>query len=149
MIKLKLLLFIQEIFVTRYYLENEILTIINAHSCRYKLFSVCRDLYWNITGIPVEFCLHENTRVSGEFKGCNTECSKIFVRNLETPMGMIPGAILRNSDLICLDTDINIDQWIAEKCVRSRHILQCQACKGKFIFKYIFIIIWNIIIFIW
>lgn len=64
-----------------------------------------------IIGKPTEFYLHENTRVSGEFKGCDVECSKIFVNNLETPMGKIPGAILRSSDLIYLDVDnINIDQ---------------------------------------
>lgn len=63
-----------------------------------------------IIGKPTEFHLHENTCVSGEFKGCDVECSKIFVRNLETPMGTIPEAILRSSDIICLDIDnINID----------------------------------------
>ncbi|XP_011639840.1 gem-associated protein 7-like [Pogonomyrmex barbatus] len=60
---------------------------------------------------PAEFHLHENTNVSGEFKGCDIECSKIFVKNLETPMGTIPDAILRSDDILYLDIDnINIDQ---------------------------------------
>ncbi|XP_011882232.1 PREDICTED: gem-associated protein 7-like [Vollenhovia emeryi] len=63
-----------------------------------------------IIGKPTEFHLHENTRVSGEFKGCDVECSKIFVKNLETPMGTVPGAILRSSDIIYLDVDVNVDQ---------------------------------------
>jgi len=64
-----------------------------------------------IIGKPAEFYLHENTHVSGEFRGCDVECSKIFVKNLETPMGTIPKAILRSDDIICLDIDdINIDQ---------------------------------------
>lgn len=67
--------------------------------------------YSNIVGKPTEFYLHENTRVSGEFKGCDVEGSKIFVSNLKTPMGTIPEAILRSSDMIYLDIDnIDIDQ---------------------------------------
>lgn len=63
-----------------------------------------------IVGKQAEFYLHENTHVRGEFKGCDVECSEIFVKNLETPMGTIPEAILRNSDVIYLDIgDINID----------------------------------------
>lgn len=77
---------------------------------------VITNWYSYIIGKPTEFYLHENTRVSGEFKGCDMECSKIFVKNLETPMGTIPGAILRTSDIICLDIDnINIEQGITEK----------------------------------
>lgn len=64
----------------------------------------------NITGKQAEFYLHEDTRLQGEFRGCDIECSEIFVRNLETRMGTIPEAILRNGDIIYLDIgDINID----------------------------------------
>ncbi|XP_029661880.1 gem-associated protein 7-like [Formica exsecta] len=63
-----------------------------------------------IVGKQTEFYLHENTRVLGEFRGCDVECSEIFARNLKTPMGTIPEAILRNGDIIYLDIgDINID----------------------------------------
>ncbi|CAL1679959.1 unnamed protein product [Lasius platythorax] len=64
-----------------------------------------------IAGKQAEFYLHENTRVSGEFRGCDVECSEIFVKDLKTPMGTIPEAILRSGDIIYLDiSDINIDQ---------------------------------------
>ncbi|XP_050455730.1 gem-associated protein 7-like [Cataglyphis hispanica] len=63
-----------------------------------------------IVGKQTEFYLHENTRVLGEFRGCDMECSEIFVRNLKTPMGTIPEAILRSGDVIYLDiSNINID----------------------------------------
>lgn len=66
----------------------------------------------NVAGKQAEFYLHENTRVSGEFRGCDVECSEIFVKDLKTPMGTIPEAILRSGDIIYLDiSDINIDQW--------------------------------------
>jgi hypothetical protein len=49
--------------------------------------------------------------VTGEFRGCDVETSEFFVKNLETPMGRIPEAILRNSDVIYLDSgDIDIAQ---------------------------------------
>jgi len=64
-----------------------------------------------IVGKKTEFYLHENTRVTGEFRGCDVETSEFFVKNLETPMGRIPEAILRNSDVIYLDSgDIDIAQ---------------------------------------
>ncbi|XP_011160568.1 gem-associated protein 7 [Solenopsis invicta] len=73
-----------------------------------------------IIGKPVEFSLYENTQVSGEFRGCDIECSKVFVRNLKTPLGMIPEAILRTNDIICLDIDINIEgQEECEKQVNT------------------------------
>lgn len=85
------------------------LILINININNYLAF-VVTNWYLNIIGKPTAFYLHENTRVSGEFKGCDVECSKIFVNNLETPMGTIPGAILRSSDLIYLDVDnINVD----------------------------------------
>ncbi|XP_012531237.1 gem-associated protein 7-like [Monomorium pharaonis] len=71
-----------------------------------------------IIGKPAEFYLHENTRVSGEFKGCDLECSKVFVRNLETPLGPIPEAILRSEDIVCFDID-NIDIKIDEEFINE------------------------------
>lgn len=76
-----------------------------------------------VTGKQADFHLHENTRVSGEFRGCDVEFSEIFVRSLETPIGKIPEAILRGGDIIYLDIgDINIDQWTVEveKTAKSR-----------------------------
>ncbi|XP_014482071.1 PREDICTED: gem-associated protein 7-like [Dinoponera quadriceps] len=64
-----------------------------------------------IVGKQAEFHLHENTRVSGEFRGCDVGFSEIFVRNLETPIGKVPEAILRGSDVIHLNIgDISVDQ---------------------------------------
>lgn len=64
-----------------------------------------------VVGKETEFHLHENTRISGEFRGCDVDVSEIFVKNLQTPMGKIPEAILRNSDIIHLDIgDIDIGQ---------------------------------------
>lgn len=64
-----------------------------------------------IIGKQAEFHLYENTKVSGEFNGCDVECCEIFVKNLETPIGKLPDAILRNTDIIYFDIgDINTDQ---------------------------------------
>lgn len=61
-----------------------------------------------VQGKQAEFNLHENTRVSAEFRGCDVDCLEVYVRNLETPLGKIPEAILRTSDVIYLDVN-NID----------------------------------------
>lgn len=46
--------------------------------------------------------MHENTKVSAEFRGCDTDCLEVFVRNLTTPLGKIPAAILRSTDIISM-----------------------------------------------
>lgn len=45
--------------------------------------------------------------MSAEFRGCDIEFSDIFVRNLETPIGTVPNAVLRGDDIIYIDFDIN------------------------------------------
>lgn len=49
--------------------------------------------------------MHENTKVSAEFRGCDTDCLEIFVRNLTTPLGKIPAAILRSTDIIFMEIE--------------------------------------------
>ncbi|XP_026672599.1 gem-associated protein 7-like [Ceratina calcarata] len=64
-----------------------------------------------IVGKQADFHLYENTRVSAEFRGCDVDCLEVYVRNLETPLGIIPEAILRTSDIIHLTVnDINATQ---------------------------------------
>ncbi|XP_076172539.1 gem-associated protein 7 [Ptiloglossa arizonensis] len=64
-----------------------------------------------IVGKQAEFHLHEQTHVSAEFRGCDVDCLEVYVRNLETPLGKIPEAILRASDIIYVDVnDINTVQ---------------------------------------
>ncbi|XP_076752851.1 gem-associated protein 7 [Xylocopa sonorina] len=64
-----------------------------------------------IVGKQAEFHLYENTCVSAEFRGCDIDCLEVYVRNLETPLGKIPEAILRASDIIHLDiSNINATQ---------------------------------------
>ncbi|XP_003489116.1 gem-associated protein 7-like [Bombus impatiens] len=61
-----------------------------------------------IVGKQAEFYLYENTQVSAQFRGCDVDCLEVFVRNLETPLGTIPEAVLRASDIIYLNIhDIN------------------------------------------
>ncbi|XP_003701739.1 gem-associated protein 7 [Megachile rotundata] len=61
-----------------------------------------------IVGKKAEFYLYENTRVSAEFRGCDIDCLEIYVRNLETPLGKVPEAILRANDIIHMEVnDIN------------------------------------------
>ncbi|XP_066600862.1 gem-associated protein 7-like [Prorops nasuta] len=58
-----------------------------------------------IVGKQAKFQMYENTKVTAEFRGCDVDCSEVFVRNLETPMGKIPEAILRTSDIIHFDIE--------------------------------------------
>ncbi|KAK9310638.1 hypothetical protein QLX08_000172 [Tetragonisca angustula] len=61
-----------------------------------------------IVGKQAKFHLYENTRVSAEFRGSDVDYLEVYVRNLETPLGTIPEAVLRASDIIYLDVnDIN------------------------------------------
>ncbi|XP_076662096.1 gem-associated protein 7 [Halictus rubicundus] len=64
-----------------------------------------------IVGKKAEFYLHENTRVCAEFRGCDIDFLEVYVRNLETPLGNIPEAVLRANDIIHMDVkDVNTVQ---------------------------------------
>ncbi|KAH0566966.1 gem-associated protein 7-like [Cotesia glomerata] len=53
-----------------------------------------------IIGSKANFYLYENSHVSGEFRGCDVDCLELFVHNLKTPLGVVPEAILRATDVI-------------------------------------------------
>ena len=44
--------------------------------------------------------MFENTQVTGEFRGANIDVTQFCVRKLKTPIGVLPEAILRTSDII-------------------------------------------------
>lgn len=52
-----------------------------------------------------KFNLYENSHVTGEFRGSDIDCLELFVRNLETPLGIIPEAILRTNDIISMEVE--------------------------------------------
>ncbi|XP_046741938.1 gem-associated protein 7-like [Diprion similis] len=56
-----------------------------------------------VIGKQAKFHMHENTKVNAEFRGCDVDCLEIFARNLETPLGKVPEAILRATDVICIE----------------------------------------------
>ncbi|XP_008553123.1 gem-associated protein 7-like [Microplitis mediator] len=53
-----------------------------------------------VIGAKANFYLYENSHVSGEFRGCDVDCLELFVHNLKTPLGVVPEAILRATDVI-------------------------------------------------
>ncbi|XP_014214449.1 gem-associated protein 7 [Copidosoma floridanum] len=58
-----------------------------------------------IVGKPSKFHLYENTSVTAEFRGCDIDLSELYVRNLATPCGTVPEAILRTTDVIVVEVD--------------------------------------------
>ncbi|XP_034947925.1 gem-associated protein 7-like [Chelonus insularis] len=59
----------------------------------------------SIVGKKADFHMYEDTNVSGEFRGCDVECLELFVNNLGTPLGIVPKAILRATDVISFDVN--------------------------------------------
>ncbi|KAK2578885.1 hypothetical protein KPH14_009750 [Odynerus spinipes] len=59
-----------------------------------------------IVGEKAKFNLYENSNVAGEFRGSDVNCSEVFVRNLQTPLGVVPEAILRVNDIVSMNVDI-------------------------------------------
>ncbi|NP_001127920.1 gem (nuclear organelle) associated protein 7 [Nasonia vitripennis] len=58
-----------------------------------------------IVGKPAKFHLYENTSVTAEFRGCDIDFLELYVRNLTTPLGTIPEAVLRTNDVILLEME--------------------------------------------
>ncbi|XP_059483094.1 uncharacterized protein LOC132201165 [Neocloeon triangulifer] len=53
-----------------------------------------------LAGQKCEFSMLEKTNVRGELKGCDRDVLNLCVSNLETPLGVIPQAILRTEDIV-------------------------------------------------
>lgn len=44
--------------------------------------------------------MFDNTNVAAEFRGSDVDVIHFYVRQLKTPLGVLPEAILRTSDII-------------------------------------------------
>jgi gem associated protein 7 len=53
-----------------------------------------------VAGKESEFRMFDNTNVTAEFGGCDVDVMHFYVRQLKTPLGILPEAILRTSDII-------------------------------------------------
>ncbi|KAK3928542.1 Gem-associated protein 7 [Frankliniella fusca] len=52
-----------------------------------------------MSGKNAEFYMYENTNVKAEFGSCDREFVNIYVKNLQTPLGLISDALLRTNDI--------------------------------------------------
>lgn len=55
-----------------------------------------------LTGAPALIKMHERTKVTCSFGPSDVDFAQIQVSDLITPMGTIPNAILRTSDIISI-----------------------------------------------
>lgn len=46
--------------------------------------------------------MYENTNVSAVFGSCDREFVNIYVKSLNTPLGMISDALVRTNDIECI-----------------------------------------------
>ncbi|KAF7990331.1 hypothetical protein HCN44_000136 [Aphidius gifuensis] len=77
-----------EIQEARAFLRERFLTFING-----------------IVSKDAKFNLYENSKVSGEFRGTDVDCLELYVKNLSTPLGKIPQAVLRATDVITFEIE--------------------------------------------
>jgi len=49
---------------------------------------------------PAVFHMHEKTKVQGQICGSDVDVLHIFVKDLQTPLGKQPVALLRTSDIL-------------------------------------------------
>lgn len=53
-----------------------------------------------VAGKGCEFRMFDNTNVTAEFRGSDVDVMHFCVRQLKTPLGILPEAVLRTSDII-------------------------------------------------
>ena len=59
-----------------------------------------------LAGKAVEIKMYDNVTMSGVYKASDPNGQKMFIANAELPMGgTLPGALLRNSDIISIQFD--------------------------------------------
>ena len=49
---------------------------------------------------PARFSMHERTQVQALFRGTDIDMENLQVSDLQTPMGVVPEALLRSSDVL-------------------------------------------------
>lgn len=59
---------------------------------------------------PASFQLYENTKVQAEFGGSDIDVLNFYVRNLETPLGIQPSALLRTSDIVLMKINLEVEK---------------------------------------
>lgn len=67
-----------------------------------------------MAGKGCEFRMFDNTNVTAEFRGSDVDVMHFYVRQLKTPLGILPEAVLRTSDIIKMHLP-NVDD------LRTRH----------------------------
>jgi gem associated protein 7 len=60
-----------------------------------------------ISGKAIEVSMYEKTTVYAMFGSCDIEMQHIQVTDLTTPMGMMPNALLRTSDILSFKTHLD------------------------------------------
>lgn len=54
---------------------------------------------------PAHFSMHERTQVQAVFRGTDIDMENLQVSELQTPMGVVPEALLRSSDVLSFTVD--------------------------------------------
>lgn len=54
---------------------------------------------------PTCFSMHEKTQVQAIFRGTDIDMENLQVSELQTPMGVVPEALLRSSDVLSFTVD--------------------------------------------
>lgn len=78
----------------------------NDQEIRAKLRTRFLHSIQSINGYPVDFNLHEKTKVSAIFKGTDINVESFAVSDLQTPIGPLAQAMLRSSDVISFIVDV-------------------------------------------
>ena len=60
-------------------------------------------------GKPASFSMHERTHVEALFRGTDIDMEKFQVSELQTPMGVVPEALIRSSDVLSFTVDFRSD----------------------------------------
>ena len=63
------------------------------------------SLKW-IYNKPAKFHLHEKTNVTAVFRATDIDFETLIVSDLQTPIGPLPEAILRSSDVLSLEVEM-------------------------------------------
>lgn len=95
-----------------------------------------------VSNKPCTFSMYERTKVEATFRSTDIETTSFQVSNLVTPMGVLPEALVRASDVLTITVDTNCGEqfesvyWGLEEEVRQYRLAFDTAikCANKIIF---------------
>ncbi|CAF0798767.1 unnamed protein product [Brachionus calyciflorus] len=74
---------------------------------RFELREKFLRMFKNLENKPIELATFQGANVTGNFRSIDYDISNMHLNNLQTPIGVVPEALVRTSDIVYYTFSLN------------------------------------------